>query len=178
MQLARIEPSDVGLADRDLESRFRVIRYDRQGHGDTEAPEGPYTIDMLADDAIGLLDHLQLEKVHFCGLSLGGMTGQPWRSQSGAYRTPYSVRYRIVHADGGDVGAADQAGDRVVWTPMPGPTIDRWLTPAFQKSNPEDVAKVREMIVTTPVEGFAGCCAAIRDMWISKTINRITARPW
>ena len=59
-----------------LTERYRVLRYDSRGHGRSEAPDGPYTIDMLADDALGLLDALDIERVHFCGLSKGGMVGQ------------------------------------------------------------------------------------------------------
>ena len=65
-----------------LTERYRVLRYDSRGHGRSDAPEGPYTIEMLAADAIGLLDALEIERVHFCGLSKGGMVGQMLGAQA------------------------------------------------------------------------------------------------
>ncbi len=59
-----------------LEPHFQVLRYDTRGHGKSTVTEGDYSLNMLADDAITLLDHLGLQKVHFVGLSMGGMIGQ------------------------------------------------------------------------------------------------------
>ena len=59
-----------------LSQRYRVLRYDSRGHGRSSAPKGPYTIELLASDAIGLLDALRISEAHFCGLSMGGMVGQ------------------------------------------------------------------------------------------------------
>src|SRR5687768_7548379 len=73
------EPQAHALAE-----RYRVLRYDSRGHGRSDAPDGPYTIDMLADDALGLLDALGIERVHFCGLSKGGMVGQVLGARHGA----------------------------------------------------------------------------------------------
>ena len=59
-----------------LTPHYRVIRYDTRGHGDTEAPDGEYTLDLLANDLFSLLDALELNQVHYIGLSMGGMIGQ------------------------------------------------------------------------------------------------------
>ena len=63
------------------EAGYRVLRYDSRGHGQSAAPQGPYTMEMLTADAVGLMDVLGLEKVHFCGLSKGGMVGQMMGTQ-------------------------------------------------------------------------------------------------
>ena len=71
--------SDLSMWDPQLAAfaeRFRVIRYDSRGHGKSGAPHGPYTMDRLGRDAVGVLDHLKIEKTNWCGLSMGGMVGQ------------------------------------------------------------------------------------------------------
>ena len=70
-ELAMWAPQAAALKD-----RYRVVRYDTRGHGGTEVPPGPYTLDMLADDAFGLMDALGIDKAHWVGLSMGGMIGQ------------------------------------------------------------------------------------------------------
>src|SRR5512139_2565669 len=59
-----------------LNPYFQVLRYDSRGHGGTDAPSGSYTLELLAEDVIGLLDTLRMDRVHFVGLSMGGMIGQ------------------------------------------------------------------------------------------------------
>jgi len=157
-------------------AQYRVIRYDRRGHGRTEVTAPPYTVELLADDALALLDHLGIERAHFCGLSLGGMTGQMLGSRNperigklilcdtGSYMQPKEMwdgRIETVRASGMEA-VADA-------------TIDRWLTKPFQAQDPGATAKIREMIVTTPVEGFVGCCMAIRDMDQRESRKSITA---
>ena len=158
-----------------LAQRYRVLRYDSRGHGRSAPPPGPYSIELLADDARALLDALEISRAHFCGLSKGGMVGQmlaPWHPErlislvlcdTAAHLPPKSLwdeRIKTVQERG--LAATVDA------------TIDRWFTRAFQERAPEAVEKVREMIRTTPVEGYAGCCAAIRDMDQRESIRGIT----
>ena len=165
------DPQIAGLTG----AGFRVLRYDSRGHGQSTVPEGPYSIDMLADDAIALLDSLGFERVHFCGLSKGGMVGQNLGTRfanrllslilcdTASHLPPPSVwdeRIATVRAQG-MVGFADA-------------TIDRWITKPGQQRLPEEVDKVRKMIVGTPVEGFCACSEAIRDMDQREAIRKIT----
>ena len=156
-------------------SGFRVLRYDSRGHGGSHVPAGPYTIRMLTDDAAALLDSLGIEKVHFCGLSMGGMVGQllgaknPHRllslilsSTSAHMPPPHLWNERIDAVRSGGMEAVADA------------TIDRWFTGIGRKQIPEKVRAVRELILATPPEGFCACCEAIRDMDLRQILPEIT----
>ena len=147
-----------------LSQHFTVLRYDTRGHGATSAPPAPYTLDRLADDAHGLLQHLGVARTHWLGLSMGGMIGQVL-----AIRHP-EVLDRVVLADTtGQVPPAGAAlwADRVRIARSDGlqaleqPTLSRWFTEPFRLAQPALMAQVGAMIRGTPVEGYAGCCAAI-----------------
>lgn len=161
--------SDLAMWDSQIsafvEAGYRVLRYDSRGHGKSDVPPGPYTIEALSADALGLMDSLGLEKVHYCGLSMGGMVGQMLGTGHGdrfislslcstsAHMPPeqlWNERIEAVRNEG--MGAVADA------------TIDRWFTKAGQEGHRREVEKVRGMVLNTPVEGYCGCCAAIRDM--------------
>jgi 3-oxoadipate enol-lactonase len=154
---------------------YRLLRYDHRGHGGSAAPEGPYTIDQLTADAVGLLDALGLERVHFCGLSMGGMVGQVLGARYGhrlnsltlcstsSHMPPPEVwneRIQLVGAKG--LAAVVDA------------TIDRWFTQPGQQRLPVAIGKIRATYLQTPVSGFLGCCVAIRDLDLRETILTIT----
>jgi 3-oxoadipate enol-lactonase len=148
-----------------LSDRYRVLRFDKRGHGDSETTPAPYSIPQLADDAVALLDGLKIDKVHFIGLSMGGMIGQ----QLGA-RFPERV-YSLSLCD-----TASEMPPRSLWEErfelarkegiagLVDGTIKRWFTAPFIARAPQDIAKVREMILGTGVEGYLGCASAVRDM--------------
>lgn len=148
-----------------LIDRYRVLRYDMRGHGQSGTTPAPYSIPQLADDAVALLDALGIAKVHFIGLSMGGMIGQ----QLGA-RYPDRV-YSLSLCD-----TASEMPPRSLWEDrlvtarekgIPGlvdGTIQRWFTAPFVKRAPQDIEKVRRMILGTGVEGYVGCASAVRDM--------------
>ncbi len=144
---------------------FRVIRYDSRGHGRSDAPAGDYSIARLAADALAVLDSLHIETAAFVGLSKGGMVGQwlgahaPERltrlalANTAAWMGPASAwqgRIETVMRDG--MGAITEA------------VLERWFTPRFREASPQAVAPVRDMLLATAPQGYAGCCAAIRDM--------------
>ena len=150
-----------------LQPRFRVLRYDTRGHGGTDAPEGPYTLEGLADDALALLDMLHIEAVHFVGLSMGGMIGQclalnhPERLKSltlcdTAARIPEEAQpvwdERIAAARKNGMAA------------LASQTLERWFTPPYLAEKPPLVEQIRQQILSTPVPGFIGCCEAIRRL--------------
>lgn len=158
-----------------IKAGYRVLRYDSRGHGHSGVPQGPYTMEMLTADAVGLMDALELEKVHFCGLSMGGMVGQMLGSQyadrlisltlcdTAAQLPPKEVwEERMTNARGKGMAALVDA------------FIDRWLTKPGQKRLPDEIKKIRKMISETPVAGFCGCCCAIRDMDQRESIRSIS----
>lgn len=148
----------------EFKKHFRVLRYDMRGHGASDVPLGDYSLDRVAQDAVDLLDALKLKKVLFCGLSLGGMVGQwlgahvPSRitalalCNTSAYMGPEVWRERIalVRANG--------------MTVITDAVMNRWLTTDFQKAYPELTQALRDILLSTPAEGYTGACAAIRDM--------------
>jgi len=159
-----------------LADRYRVLRYDKRGHGGSQTTSGPYSISQLADDAVALLDALKIEKVHFIGLSMGGMIGQ----QMGA-RYPERV-YSLSLCD-----TASEMPPRNLWEErfeiarkdgIPGlvdGTIKRWFTAPFIERAPQDIEKVRQMILGTGVEGYIGCASAVRDMAQTTMLLKIKA---
>ncbi len=147
-----------------LGEHFTLLRYDTRGHGGTSASAAPYTLAQLAGDAQALLQHLGVARSHWLGLSMGGMIGQML-----AIRQP-QLLHRVVLADTtGQVppAAAQMWADRVKTARTEGlqalvqPTLERWFTAPYRAAQPELMARIGAMIRGTPVEGYAGCCAAI-----------------
>ncbi len=159
-----------------LSGRYRVLRYDTRGHGKSEAPPGPYTLDQLADDAAALMDHLGIAQATWVGFSMGGMIGQvfalrhPARLQalvladttSEHHATPQSIwdeRIRVAHEQG--------------LLPLVQPAIGRWFTQAFREARPTIVAPVADMIANTTVNGWTGCCAAIAAVHTTDRLREV-----
>jgi 3-oxoadipate enol-lactonase len=148
-----------------LADKYRVLRYDMRGHGRSGTTPAPYSIPQLADDAIALLDALKIDKVHFVGLSMGGMIGQQLGARYGARV------HSLTLCD-----TASEMPPRSLWEDrlatarekgIPGlvdGTLQRWFTAPFAKRAPQDIEKVRGMILGTGVEGYVGCASAVRDM--------------
>jgi 3-oxoadipate enol-lactonase len=145
--------------------RFRVLRYDSRGHGQSAVPPGPYRIEDLGRDLLGLLDALGLERVRFCGLSKGGMVGM-WL----ATNAPDRVERMALCNTSAYFGQPETWKARIEAVLASGmaavvpQVIERWLTSDFRARAPEVVEKVRQMLLATPPEGYVACCAAIRDM--------------
>ena len=144
---------------------FRVLRYDQRGHGASDAPVGGYSIDRLGRDVIELLDALNIESVDFCGLSLGGMIGQ-WLG----IREPGRLR-RLVLANTSSFMGPPSAWDaridlvrREGMAPLAQASVERWFTTAFAAAQPQAIVPIAMMLQATDSQGYAGCCAAIRDM--------------
>ncbi len=144
---------------------YRVLRYDTRGHGHSDAPAGPYTIDQLIGDVIGLMDHLKIKRAHYCGLSMGGLTGIGL-----AARHPQRFA-RVVLSN-----TAALIGSDAVWTPraakarepggMPALTdamIARWFTAPFIEREALEMSTIRDVFRHTSGEGYASNCEAIRD---------------
>jgi 3-oxoadipate enol-lactonase len=144
--------------------RYRVLAFDTRGHGRSDAPSGPYTLDLLAADLHALLGALKISRAHFVGLSMGGMIGQTYAlAHPGVFRSltladttsRWPPEASQIFADRAQIALARGMA------PLVEATLGRWFTPAFHRSNPAAVARVGDMIRTTPVAGYVGCSDAI-----------------
>jgi 3-oxoadipate enol-lactonase len=159
-----------------LISRYRVLRYDTRGHGGTDAPEGAYSLEQLAEDVRALLQALGIARTHFIGLSMGGFIGQilaleyPQMLQSlllcdTSSRVPpearpmWEERIRVAEAQGME--------------PHVEPTIGRWFTTPFREKRPDIVDAVRAMIRATNPVGYVGCCHAIAALDLTDRLHAV-----
>lgn len=158
--LAMWEPQVAALSQ-----NFRLVRYDTRGHGQSSVTPGPYSIAQLADDVLLLLDKVGLERVHFCGLSMGGMIGMAL-----ATRAPWRLEKLALCNTAPQIGSADMWNTRINTVRKGGMqavvdgVLERWFTAGFREASPAAIECTRQMLLKTPVEGYAACCAAIRDM--------------
>jgi 3-oxoadipate enol-lactonase len=144
---------------------FRVVRFDRRGHGKSSVPKGAYTMEMLGRDALAVMDGLGIKKISWCGLSMGGMEGQwlganaPERieklilSNTACYypdKTSWNDRIKVVQEKG--LGA------------LVGPNMERWFTKEFRERAPDKLEWMSKMFLATDADGFLGCGMAVRDM--------------
>lgn len=158
--------------------QYRVLRYDKRGHGDTEVTPGPYSFELLADDVLALLDALQITQTHFVGLSMGGMTGMTM-----ALRKPSVLRTLVLC----DTTSRDPLGDPALWQqridavraggsmePLVESTVARFLTPDTVKNRPAVADIVRGMVRTTPIGGYIACCQAIAKLDLTDRLGGIS----
>ena len=144
--------------------RFRVLRYDMRGHGRSAVPPGPYSIADLGRDVLALLDANGIDRVRFCGLSMGGMTGM-WLGCN----APERLEKLVLCNTSAQLGLPEHWNIRISLVQNEGMkgvaegVIDRWFTPEFRERDPQEVDRVRRMLLETPPAGYAACCAAIRD---------------
>lgn len=161
-----------------LASRYRVLRYDTRGHGGTDAPEGAYSLDQLAEDARALLQALGIGRTHFVGLSMGGFIGQIL-----ALKYPQMLQGLVLCDTTSRVPADAKPmwGERIRVAQSQGmephvePTISRWFTAPFREQRPDVVNPVRAMIRATKPAGYIGCCHAIAALDLTDRLQAITA---
>ena len=159
-----------------LKSEYRVLRYDTRGHGGTDAPEGPYTLELLADDVKELLRVLGLPNTHFMGISMGGMIGQIL-----ALKHPDMLRSLILCDTSSRIpeealpvwderiGLAQKQGmDSLVEN-----TMERWFTASFRRKPLPALDKIRAMIRATPLKGYLGCSQAIMKLNLTERLGQI-----
>jgi 3-oxoadipate enol-lactonase len=148
-----------------LKDRFRVIRYDSRGHGKSVVSDGPYSIADLGEDACAIMDALGTGPVFWCGLSKGGMVGQ-WLLRHRPERLIKAVLANTApHMPGpelwnGRIRLVREKGMGAIVDAM----LARWFSDGFRAERPDVMARTAAMITRQPVEGYAACCAAIRDM--------------
>jgi 3-oxoadipate enol-lactonase len=144
---------------------FRVIRYDRRGHGKSGVPAGPYSLERFGRDVLAILDDLNIDKVHWCGLSMGGMVGQ-WLGANAPERMgkiilanttcyvpdPTNWLNRIKAVKEGGIAAIADA------------VIAGWLTADFREREPQVTANLKSMLLASPVQGYLACCEALSTL--------------
>ena len=143
-----------------LPAGLRLVRYDKRGHGLSSCPEGPYAMGALVRDAERLMDHLGLRDTVFVGLSIGGMIAQGL-----AVKRLDLVRGMVLSNTAAKIGTREMWDARIDAVRADGigalanGIMDRWFSRAFRDT--VELAAWREMLVRQPLEGYAGCCAAI-----------------
>jgi 3-oxoadipate enol-lactonase len=162
-----------------LETHFQVLRYDTRGHGQTDAPPGAYALDQLVADAMGMLDALKLDPVHWVGLSMGGMIGQ-----GVALGHPHRLSSLVL----ADTAAVIPAEAQPVWQEridaavsggmqaVAESTLERWFTPTYLEQNGPEIERIRQQILATPVAGYVGCSEAIRRLNYLDRLDTVEAR--
>ena len=155
---------------------FRVVRYDRRGHGKSGAPQGPYSFDRFGRDILAIADALKIGRMNWCGLSMGGMDGQ-WLGANArgridklvlantnfyyADKAPWADRIKFVH----DKGLAAFVDTNMA----------RWFTKGFIERAPREIQRMTQMFLATNRDGYAACVGAIRDMDFRASNPTVTA---
>lgn len=158
-----------------LKDQFFVICYDTRGHGASSTPQGPYTLQQLGEDVIRLLDHLDLAKAAFCGISMGGLTGQ-WLA------IHYPERFSQVIV----ANTAAKIGQEQVWLdransvreqglqPIAATAASRWFTESFIQSHPSIVSNLSNDLSAGSAMGYANCCEALAKADVREQLKDIT----
>ena len=158
-----------------LTERFRIVRYDRRGHGRSPVPPGPYSIDDLGRDVLSLLDELEVERFSFCGLSIGGAVGM-WLALEAPERLNRlalcCTRPAFLPPEQWLERAAvvREGGTRVISEGV----LGRWFTEGFHTEHVDVVNAFRTMLVETPTEGYAACCEALAAFDLRSRLGAIT----
>ena len=159
-----------------LRPHFCVVRYDTRGHGQSEVPPGPYTIEQLGRDVLLLLDHVHAPRAYFCGVSMGGVTGQ-WLG----IHAPERIEKLVLANTAAQIGSPDLWNQRIEKVNAGGVAaisqmvLARWFTPGFAAREKETMARMKAMMERQPAAGYAACCAAVRDMDLRESVPRIAA---
>lgn len=146
----------------ELQNDYFIIGYDTRGHGASSAPMGPYSLDQLGQDVINLLDHLEIDKAFFCGISMGGMTGQ-WLAIHYTNRFHHLMLCNTAAKIGNEIAWSDRAQlvraqglDSIAET-----AATRWFTSSFIANNPNIITQLSNALAAGSAEGYASCCEAL-----------------
>jgi len=153
---------------------FRILRYDTRGQRGSSVTPGPYSMDLLAEDVIVLLDLLKVQRVSFCGLSMGGMIGMAL-----ALHHPERLHKLVLCNTSPKIGTMESWNARIEAVNKGGmkavveAVLERWFTPAFRAGGHPAVEATHQMLMETPPTGYVACCAAVRDMDQRQAISSI-----
>jgi 3-oxoadipate enol-lactonase len=150
---------------------LRMLRYDQLGHGRSEVPPGPYSMELLGRELLALLDTLGIDRFSFCGLSLGGAVGM-WLGAN----APQRLDHLVLAGTSAYFGPPERWVERAALVRAEGPeaiadaTMERWFTPSFA-----GLAPYREQLVSTPREGYAACCDALAEWDFREELRHVSA---
>lgn len=159
-----------------LRSSFRTVRHDSRGHGASDAPKGPYSIELLGGDVVSLLDAFEIERVHVCGVSMGGLVAL-WL----AANHPERIGRAIFVSTAVKIGSKDRWDERIRALEAGGMesirdmVMNRLVTSSFRERSPEVARRVEATLVSTPPHGYAASCLAVRDADLTNEVGRIRA---
>ena len=158
-----------------LAGRFRMVRYDLRGHGLSSSPQGPYSVDDMGRDGLELAGVLGIDTFNFCGLSIGGLIGQ-WLGLHAADR----LQRLILANTGATIGEIDAWNTRIATVrksgtgPIVPGTMERWFTADFRAQHPALIAAIEATLASTEPEGYAACCAVVRDADFRAVVQQIS----
>lgn len=154
--------------------KFRVLRYDTRGHGQSSVTPGPYSIQQLGCDVVALMDAVGVQRAHFCGLSMGGQIGM-WLGGN----APGRLAKLVLCNTGAKIGNAEGWAGRIEavkkdgMTAMAPQVIERWFTSGFRAKEPAKVAAVQKLIEGTDPQGYIACSEAVRDFDYRERLEKI-----
>jgi 3-oxoadipate enol-lactonase len=154
---------------------FRLIRTDRRGHGKSGMSPGPYSFDRFGRDILIILDALKIKKIHWCGLSMGGMDGQ-WLGAYAGDRVEKLVlaNTNFYYADKGPWADRIKAVRENGLTKLVGQNIERWFTKGFIAREPKAIERMTKMFLGCNLDGYIACVEAVRDMDFRATNPKVT----
>ncbi len=159
----------------ELSHHFNVLRYDKRGHGKSTINQTELSIKDLAEDVVELVDALELENVYFCGLSIGGLTGQ----YLGIHH-PNRFKKIIICNTAAKIGTIEGWNARIQQVSTNGlgsileGTADRWFTPEYRKNNPEKVQHILNDFQANSLQGYIACCHAVATADFREDLHRLT----
>jgi 3-oxoadipate enol-lactonase len=157
-----------------LENQFGILCYDKRGHGSSSVPPAPYKVEQLGQDVLGLMDGLRLDRVHFCGLSIGGLTGL-WL----AIYAPQRLHKLVLCNTGARIGTVEMWNARIESVrqrgtkPIAAAVVERFFSREFRVRCPQAVSAAERVLEETASEGYIGCCSALRDADLHERIGGI-----
>lgn len=157
-----------------LAGDFRIIRYDKRGHGLSDVPAPPYSLDDFVLDLVGLLDALEIKEATVCGLSVGGVIAQGF-----AINYPDRVRGLVLCDTGMRIGSFASWEERIATvkesglSKLVGPSMERWFTKAFRENRSVEMQGYANMLLRIPAAGYLGACYALRDADLTEETPKI-----
>jgi len=158
-----------------LKSQYSLIAIDNIGHGDSSVPAGDYTVADFAEAVIAVADAAELERFHYCGLSVGGITGLLVAAQH-----PDRLLSLTLCNTGATIGSSELWSQRIDvarsqgMEPLVDGVIARWFSADFPEREPQLLAQARSTLLATDPAGYAGVCAALRDANLTDSVPSIS----
>ena len=162
-----------GVVDR-LLPHYRVISYDKRGHGLSDAPPGDYSLAHHVADLAGLLDHLDVDRLALAGVSVGGLIAQGF-----ALAHPERLNALVLCDTAAQIGSQAMWSDRMAavrdigMAALADALVERWFSQTYRDANPDAIAGWRNMLLRMPADGYAGTCATLRDADLTGDIGAI-----